>query len=101
MILFGDMDFFTSDSIRCTSGQRLWLEFLSVLDAGENVYRDGLPAICSTHKTCVDLSTPEAFDQNVPDGGCRVMCRAQLPCRVRGHLCPRRCKQRGKACRQA
>lgn len=91
MILFGDMDFFTSDCIRNKSGQRLWREFLSLLEAGGHVYRDGLPAVCETHKTRVDLSSPEAFNESVPDGGCRVMCGAQLPCGVRGHLCPRRC----------
>lgn len=95
MIMFGDMDFFTSGSVRNKSGQRLWLEFLSLLEAGGHVYRKGLPAVCEIHKTRVDLSSPEAFDKNVPDGGCRVVCGTQLPCGVRGHLCPRRCKGGG------
>ena len=89
MILFGDIDFFTSDSVRNKSGQRLWLEFLSLLEAGGHVYRDGLPAVCETHKTHVDLSSPKAFDENVPDGGCRVVCGAVLACDG-GHPCPRR-----------
>lgn len=94
MILFGDMDFFTSNSVRNKPGRRLWLKFLSLLEAGGHLYRDGLPAVCEIHKTRVDLSSPEAFDQNVPDGGCRIVCGAQLPCGVKGHLCPRRYIQR-------
>lgn len=95
MILFGDMDFFTSDSVKNKSGRRLWLGFLSLLVAGGHVYRDGLPAVCEIHKTRVDLSCADAFDEYVPDGGCRVVCGAQLPCGVRGHLCRRRCKEGG------
>ncbi|CAN0540467.1 unnamed protein product [Scytosiphon promiscuus] len=34
MIMFGDMDFFTSDSVRNKPGQPLWLKFLSLLEAG-------------------------------------------------------------------
>lgn len=89
MILFGDIDFFTSDSVRNKSGQRLWLGFLSLLEAGGHVYRDGLPVVCQTHKTRVDLSSPGAFDEHVPDGGCRMMCGATLLCDKR-HPCPRR-----------
>lgn len=92
MILFGDMDFFTSDSVRNKPGQRLWLEFLSLLEAGRHVYRDGLPVVCETHGTRADLSSPEAFDEYVPDGGCRVACGATLACDG-GHPCPRRCKR--------
>lgn len=87
MILFGDIDFFTSDSVRNKSGQRLWLRFLSLLEAGGHVYRDGLPVVCETHKTHADLSTPEGFDEHTPDGGCRLLCGAKLEC---GHPCPRR-----------
>ncbi|CAN0163486.1 unnamed protein product, partial [Ectocarpus sp. 4 AP-2014] len=88
MIMFGDIDFFTSDSVRNKPGQRLWLEFLSLLEAGGHVYRDGLPVACETHKTRADLATPEAFDEHCPDGGCQVVCGAKLSC---GHRCPRRC----------
>ncbi|CAM9360644.1 unnamed protein product [Ectocarpus sp. 12 AP-2014] len=88
MIMFGDIGFFTSDSVRNKPGQRLWLEFLSLLEAGGHVYRDGLPVVCEAHKTRADLATPEAFDEHCPDGGCQVVCGAKLSC---GHRCPRRC----------
>ncbi|CAN0561747.1 unnamed protein product, partial [Ectocarpus sp. 12 AP-2014] len=87
MIVFGDIDFFTSDSVRNKSGQHLWLEFLSLLEAGGHVYRNGLPVACEAHKTRADLATPEAFDEHCPDGGCQVVCGAKLSC---GHRCPRR-----------
>lgn len=87
MIMFGDIDFFTSDSVRNKPGQRLWLEFLSLLEAGGHVYRDGLPVACEAHKTRADLATPEAFDEHCPDGGCRVVCGTKLSC---GHRCARR-----------
>ncbi|CAM9431271.1 unnamed protein product, partial [Hapterophycus canaliculatus] len=88
MILFGDIDFFTSNSVRNKSGQHLWLGFLSLLEGGGHLYRDGLPVVCEAHKTHADLSTPEAFDEHAPDGGCPVVCGAKLEC---GHPCPRRC----------
>lgn len=91
MILFGDIDFFTSDVVKNKSGQRLWLGFLSLLEAGGHIYRNGLPVQCETHKTTqADLSSPEEFDEHAPDGGCRVFCGAKLPCDG-DHPCPRRC----------
>ncbi len=90
MIFFGDIDFFTSDAVRNKSGQRLWLGFRELLEAGGHVYREGLPVMCETHKTRAVLATPEAFDEQAPDGGCRVVCGAKLPCDGR-HPCPRRC----------
>ena len=91
MIFFGDIDFFTSDAVRNKSGQRLWLGFLKLLEAGGHIYREGLPVVCETHKTRADLATPEAFDEQAPDGGCRVVCGAKLVCDGR-HPCPRRCQ---------
>ena len=92
--MLGDIDFFTSESVKNKSGQRLWLEFLSLVKAGGHVYRDGLPVVCETHGTRADLSSPEAFDENVPCGGCRVACGAALACDG-GHPCPRRYVQGG------
>lgn len=39
MILFGDLDFFTSDYVRNKSGQGLWLGFKTLLEEGSHVYR--------------------------------------------------------------
>lgn len=97
MIFFGDIDFFTSDAVRNKSGQRLWLRFLELLEAGGHVYRDGLPVVCEAHKTRADLSTPEAFDEQAPDGGCRVVCGVKLACDGR-HPCPRRCQVVEQGC---
>lgn len=87
MILFGDLDFFSSDSIRNKNGQRLWIGFQTLLEAGGHVYRNGLPVVCEKHKTRVHLSDPSAFDEHAPDGGCSLPCGAKLAC---GHLCSRR-----------
>lgn len=89
MILFGDLDFFTSDIVTNKSGQRLWLGFRSLLESGGHVYTGGLPVVCETHETKADLSTPGAFDTYVPDGGCSVVCGAKLACDGH-HPCPRR-----------
>ena len=89
MIFFGDIDFFTSDAVRNKPGQRLWLGFLKLLQAGGHVYRHGLPVVCEVHKTRSDLATPKDFDEHAPDGGCRVECGAKLACDGR-HACPRR-----------
>lgn len=85
MILFGDIDFLTSDAIRNKSGQRLWLEFMSLLEAGGHVYRDGLPVVCETHKTHADLPSPKAFDELAPGGGC-LTCDGGHPCLLRCKL---------------
>lgn len=91
MILFGDIDFFTSDMVRNKAGQRLWLGFLSLLEAGGHLYRNGLPVQCEIHDAAkADLSSPEEFHRHAPDGGCRAACGATLPCDG-GHPCPRRC----------
>lgn len=89
MILFGDIDFFTSDTVKNKQGRNLWLEFQTLLEAGGHLYRDGLPVECETHSTTADLSSPEDFDKYAPDGGCRVMCSVKLPC-AENHPCPRR-----------
>lgn len=87
MILFGDLDFLTSDSVKNRQGRNTWTHFKSLLDAGGHVYRDGLPVVCEKHKTSADLSDPEAFHREAPDGGCRLKCGTTLDCK---HVCPRR-----------
>lgn len=89
MILFGDIDFFTSDTVKNKHGQHLWLRFQTLLEAGGHLYREGLPVACETHKTTADLPSPEDFDKYAPDGGCRAMCSAKLSC-AENHPCPRR-----------
>lgn len=87
MILFGDLGFLTSDSIRNSRGQSLWMEFRSLLEAGGHVYRHGLPVVCERHKTAADLPDPASFDLHTPDGGCSLQCGTILACK---HKCPRR-----------
>lgn len=87
MILFGDLDFFTSEAIKNRQGRSTWNHFKSLLEAGGHVYRDGLPVLCEKHKTHADLSDPDAFHREAQDGGCRLQCGATLAC---GHICPRR-----------
>ena len=48
----------------------------------------GFPARCEQHSTDHLLTSPEEFDQHVPDGGCTVPCDADLSC---GHKCASRC----------
>ncbi|CAN0216205.1 unnamed protein product, partial [Hapterophycus canaliculatus] len=88
IILFGDIDFFTSETVKSESGRSLWRKFATLLEAGGHIYRVGLPVVCEAHRTHVDLLTPEAFDEYAPEGGCGVVCGAVLPC---CHPRPRRC----------
>ncbi|CAN0428976.1 unnamed protein product, partial [Discosporangium mesarthrocarpum] len=88
MIIFGDADFLTSESLRNPRGRNLWAKFISLLRAGGHIYRQGLPAKCEAHKSEADIPTPQAFEELAPDGGCSRACGFRLAC---GHQCPRRC----------
>jgi replication-associated recombination protein RarA len=74
---------------RSAKGARLWGNLLDQMERDEQMY-SGFPAFCEVHGSDadVDLSTPKAFEEAVPCGGCRLLCNIELPC---GHRCPLRC----------
>ncbi|CAM9620561.1 unnamed protein product, partial [Choristocarpus tenellus] len=84
MIMFGDADFLTSESVRNDQGRCLWKKFVSSLEAGGHIYREGLPVVCETHKQKADLPSPGSFTELAPDGGCTRACSYKLDC---GHEC--------------
>jgi AAA+ superfamily predicted ATPase len=74
---------------RSAKGARLWGNLLDQMERDEQMY-SGFPAFCQVHGSVADveLSTPKAFEEAVPCGGCRLSCNLPLPC---GHDCPLRC----------
>lgn len=90
--MFGDIDFFTSGSVRNKSGRRMWLTFLSLLEAeGARLAR----------RTAGGLRDPQDARRPVVSGGIqRERSRRWLPGCVRftatvWYLCSRRYKRGG------
>ncbi|KAI0965474.1 P-loop containing nucleoside triphosphate hydrolase protein [Xylaria arbuscula] len=85
LILIGNAETFMNSR----KGGRLWNQLLSMLKAQNHIY-DGLPVKCEQHPSRVAiLHSPEDFDNECPDGGCKEQCGATLKCGV--HKCPRSC----------
>ncbi|KAI1303510.1 P-loop containing nucleoside triphosphate hydrolase protein [Xylaria venustula] len=88
LILIGNADTFMNSR----KGGQLWKQLLSILKAQNHIY-DGLPVKCEQHPSRVAiLRSPEDFDNECPDGGCKEQCGATLKCGV--HKCPRSCHHR-------
>ncbi|KAF2178659.1 P-loop containing nucleoside triphosphate hydrolase protein [Zopfia rhizophila CBS 207.26] len=88
LILIGNAETFM-DSKR---GGELWKRFIGMLKAKKHIY-DGLPVKCEQHPTRLTLlRSPEDFDKECPDGGCKEPCGSFLKCGV--HKCPRNCHHR-------
>ncbi len=59
----------------------------------------GLSTYCQRHPNCTALpSTPEQFDELVPNGGCLTPCDSMLACGL--HKCPRKCHPVGDHSKQ-
>ncbi|KAI0434472.1 P-loop containing nucleoside triphosphate hydrolase protein [Xylaria sp. FL1042] len=88
LILIGNAETFMSSK----KGGQLWRRFIDMLKAQNHIY-NGLPVKCERHPTRLAiLSSPEDFDKECPDGGCKEPCGAPLKCGV--HKCPRSCHHR-------
>ncbi|KAI0451342.1 P-loop containing nucleoside triphosphate hydrolase protein [Xylaria acuta] len=88
LILIGNAETF----MRSKKGGQLWKRFIDMLKAQNHIY-DGLPVKCEQHPTRLAiLRSPEDFDKECPDGGCKEPCGASLQCGV--HKCPRSCHHR-------
>ncbi|PVI03012.1 P-loop containing nucleoside triphosphate hydrolase protein [Periconia macrospinosa] len=88
LILIGNAETFVSSR----KGGQLWKRFIDMLKAKNHIY-DGLPVKCEQHPTRLAvLRSPEDFDRDCPDGGCKELCGVVLKCGV--HKCPRSCHYR-------
>jgi hypothetical protein len=71
MILFGDLQFFTTRAHKSAAGRALWSNVQSLLEAGGHVYPAGVPLVCSRHPHVRnDAASPEQFAVLAPHGGC-------------------------------
>lgn len=67
LILIGNSETF----IHARNGNVLWSKFFSYLKQNDHVY-EGFPVKCEKHPNRVALlSSPEDFDAQCPDGGCK------------------------------
>ncbi|KAH8810584.1 P-loop containing nucleoside triphosphate hydrolase protein [Xylogone sp. PMI_703] len=88
LILIGNAETFTTSK----KGGELWNRFIDMLKAKKHIY-DGLPVKCEQHPTRLTiLRSPDDFDKECPDGGCKEPCGSFLRCGK--HKCPRRCHYR-------
>ncbi|PNH08303.1 NFX1-type zinc finger-containing protein 1 [Tetrabaena socialis] len=85
MLLIGNAA--TLRSAKSQEARRHWGRVLDALESA-GALQPGLPVACQRHGTPALLSSPEAFAELAPDGGCRRPCHAKLPC---GHVCMLRC----------
>ncbi|KAK2464129.1 hypothetical protein APHAL10511_003877, partial [Amanita phalloides] len=87
MIMIGNMHTF----MNARKGKELWKQLLDKLKKDGHIY-EGFPTKCERHpKKVAVLKTPEEFDQEVLDGGCKEPCGVYLNCGT--HKCPLRCHQ--------
>ncbi|TGJ78341.1 hypothetical protein E0Z10_g10423 [Xylaria hypoxylon] len=88
LILIGNAETFMNSK----KGGQLWKRLIDMLKAQNHIY-DGLPVKCEQHPTRLAiLRSPEDFDNECPDGGCKEPCNVSLKCDV--HKCPRSCHHR-------
>ncbi|KAL7619886.1 hypothetical protein AAE478_010433 [Parahypoxylon ruwenzoriense] len=88
LILIGNAETFMSSR----KGGQLWKRFIDMLKAKSHIY-EGLPVKCEQHPARLAvLRSPEEFDKECPDGGCKELCGVFLKCGV--HKCPRSCHYR-------
>jgi hypothetical protein len=79
----------------------LWSEVFRLLKQDSSIHTS-FPAKCATHGTLSSLTSPDSFQEMVPDGGCEEACSYPLPC---GHACPKKChptnpEHKGITCKQ-
>ncbi|KAH8691554.1 P-loop containing nucleoside triphosphate hydrolase protein [Talaromyces proteolyticus] len=88
LIIIGNAETFMSSK----KGGKLWKRFIDMLKAKNHIYH-GLPVKCEQHPARhAVLRSPEDFENECPDGGCKEPCGALLKCGV--HKCPRNCHYR-------
>lgn len=68
LIMIGNAETF----LHARKGGEIWQKCLNMLKESGHVY-EGFPVKCEKHPDRTEtLSTPEAFDKHVPDGGCNA-----------------------------
>ncbi|KAM6493098.1 P-loop containing nucleoside triphosphate hydrolase protein [Amanita muscaria] len=85
LIMIGNTDTFGS----ARKGRELWTSLLDLLKKGGHIY-EGLPVRCERHpKKTTILKSPEDFDNEAPDGGCKQPCGIPMDCGI--HQCQSSC----------
>ncbi|KAM6493099.1 P-loop containing nucleoside triphosphate hydrolase protein [Amanita muscaria] len=87
LIMIGNTDTFRL----ARKGRELWTSLLDLLKKGGHIY-EGLPVRCERHpKKTTILKSPEDFDNEAPDGGCKQPCGILMDCGI--HQCQVSCHQ--------
>jgi hypothetical protein len=85
LILIGNAEFLLN--AKSYAAREHWGRLLGTLRDSKSIV-SGLPAQCQVHGTRASLSSPAAFLEHTPQGGCHMPCGQKMPC---GHTCPLRC----------
>ncbi|KAH7348505.1 NFX1-type zinc finger-containing protein 1 [Rhexocercosporidium sp. MPI-PUGE-AT-0058] len=87
LIMIGNSETF----INARKGEEVWRKLFDQLKENGHVY-EGFPVKCEKHPDrAAMLCTPDAFEVECPDGGCKEPCGAILKCGI--HKCPSSCHQ--------
>ncbi|CZT07317.1 related to stage V sporulation protein K [Rhynchosporium graminicola] len=87
LIMIGNSETF----INARKGKEVWRKLFDLLKENGHVY-EGFPVKCEKHPDRVALlCTPDAFESESPDGGCKEHCGVLLHCKL--HKCPSNCHQ--------
>lgn len=97
MIIFG------SKSTLCTPVHSQWRQVFEVrLPSGALAMpvHEGVPVVCERHPNeKYEITAPSEFDQFVPEGGCKLPCKAMMACQK--HHCTRLCHLEKDKCHSA
>eukprot|EP00798_Chlamydomonas_sp_ICE-L_P024108 gene24108-9683_t len=85
LIMIGNTD--TLRNARIADARKHWGAMLDMMGDMKAI-QPGLPCACQQHGTRMMLTSPKAFKEQAPDGGCCLPCNFILPC---GHKCQRSC----------
>lgn len=81
LIMIGNSETFSN----ARKGKEVWRKLFDLLKENSHVY-EGFPVKCEKHPDRFALlSTPDAFEVECPDGGCKEPCGALLNCKI--HKC--------------
>ncbi|KAH6712371.1 NFX1-type zinc finger-containing protein 1 [Leptodontidium sp. MPI-SDFR-AT-0119] len=87
LIMIGNSETF----INARKGKEVWRKLFDQLKENGHVYQ-GFPVKCEKHPDrAALLCTPDAFEAECPDGGCKEPCGTLLACGI--HKCPSSCHQ--------
>ncbi|KAI0067131.1 P-loop containing nucleoside triphosphate hydrolase protein [Artomyces pyxidatus] len=87
LIMIGNSETF----MKARKGNEIWTSLFNMLRRDSHIY-DGFPVKCERHPDrTANLKKPADFDEESPDGGCKMPCNSMLNCGL--HTCPSKCHQ--------